>query len=120
YAWSGASNKNGGRGAGPSLVPTRQLPKPDAQQASPITNDRFRPIAVISAVRQAGRMRTTVPPPFSMSFIGPEGPYTIQFHPTGEWDGVINVSMAGIEMRWDVDDADRGEAGGLVLGGITR
>ncbi len=47
------------------------------------------------------------------------GPYTIEFQPEGEWDGVINVSLGGTEMRWDVDHADREGRGGLVLGGMT-
>jgi hypothetical protein len=64
-------------------------------------------------------MRTTVPRAFSMSFTGPEGLYTVHFRPTDEWDGIIDVSIGGQEMRWDVDDADREEAGGLVLGGMT-
>lgn len=64
-------------------------------------------------------MRTTVPPAFDMTFAGPEGPYTILFRPTDEWDGVIEVSIGDLEMRWDVVDADREEVGGLVLGGMT-
>ena len=64
-------------------------------------------------------MRTTVPPPFDRSFSGPEGPYVIRFHQTDEWDGLIDVSIAGVDMRWNVDDADREEDGGLVLGGMT-
>jgi len=64
-------------------------------------------------------MRTTVPPPFSMTFTGPEGPYTVHFRPTDEWDGIIDVFLEGQQMRWDVMDADREEGGGLVLGGMT-
>ena len=64
-------------------------------------------------------MRTTVPTAFDMTFAGPEGPYTIKFRPTDEWDGVIEVSLRDLEMRWDVVDADREEAGGVVLGGMT-
>ena len=65
-------------------------------------------------------MRTTVPSAFGMSFIGPEGPYDVRFQPHGEWDGIIDVSIAGVEMRWDVDQADREKGGGLVRGGMTR
>jgi hypothetical protein len=54
-----------------------------------------------------------------MSFTGPEGPYAVQFHPTGEWDGIIDLSIGGLEMRWDVENAEREDAGGLVLGGMT-
>ena len=64
-------------------------------------------------------MRTTVPEAFTMYFAGPEGTYTINFRPTDEWDGVIDISLAGSELRWDVVDADREESGGLVLGGMT-
>jgi hypothetical protein len=64
-------------------------------------------------------MRTTVPPAFSLSFTGEEGPYTVRFQPTDEWDGIIDVSIGGLEMRWNVDDADREDGGGLVLGGMT-
>ena len=64
-------------------------------------------------------MRTTVPPAFSLSFTGAEGPYTVRFHPTDEWDGIIDVSIGGLEMRWDVDDADCEDGGGIVLGGMT-
>lgn len=64
-------------------------------------------------------MRTTVPQAFSMSFAGPEGPYIIHFRPSDEWDGTINVTIAGLAMRWSVDDADLEEGGGKVLGGMT-
>jgi hypothetical protein len=64
-------------------------------------------------------MRTNVPPTFSLSFTGAEGPYTVHFQPTDEWDGIINVAIGGLEMRWNVDHADREEGGGIVLGGIT-
>jgi len=64
-------------------------------------------------------MRTTVPQAFRISFIGREGPYAIQFRPTGEWDGVIEVTVAGLAMRWSVEDAGSEEGGGTVLGGMT-
>jgi hypothetical protein len=64
-------------------------------------------------------MRTTVPPAFDLSFSGREGPYVVRFKPTDEWDGIIDVSIGGQDMRWNVDHADREEAGGLVLGGMT-
>jgi hypothetical protein len=64
-------------------------------------------------------MRTTVPQAFSMTFNGPEGPYTIHFRPTDEWDGIIDVSIGGITMRWDVVNADQEEDGGVVIGGMT-
>jgi hypothetical protein len=64
-------------------------------------------------------MRTTVPPAFDKTFAGPEGTYILTFRPTDEWDGIIDVSIAGSEMRWAVVDADVDEAGGVVLGGMT-
>jgi hypothetical protein len=64
-------------------------------------------------------MRTTVPPAFDLSFAGTEGAYIIKFQPTDEWDGIVDVSIGGVKMRWDVLNADREEAGGLVLGGMT-
>ena len=54
-----------------------------------------------------------------MSFAGAEGPYDIHFSPTDEWDGVIDVSIGGIKMRWDVVNADQEPGGGRVLGGMT-
>jgi hypothetical protein len=54
-----------------------------------------------------------------MSFTGPEGEYTIHFQPTDEWDGIIDLTIGGRVMRWDVLNADREEARGLVLGGMT-
>jgi hypothetical protein len=64
-------------------------------------------------------MRTTVPPAFTISFVGPEGPYTVRFQPSDEWDGIIDVSIGGFEMQWDVVNADREDAGGLVPGAMT-
>lgn len=64
-------------------------------------------------------MRTTVPAAFSLAFAGPEGRYTIQFEPTDEWDGAIDLSIGGVTMRWHVVDADREDGGAVVLGGMT-
>lgn len=64
-------------------------------------------------------MRTTVPLAFSLSITGVEGEYTLCFQPTDEWDGIIDVSIGGLDMRWNVDMAHREEGGGLVLGGMT-
>ena len=63
-------------------------------------------------------MRTNVPAAFRMTFIGPEGEYVIAFRPTDEWDGLINVAISGVGMRWDVVDASE-EDGAVVLGGMT-
>jgi hypothetical protein len=64
-------------------------------------------------------MRTTAPAAFSLTFKGPEGAYTINFEPTDEWDGVIEVCINGLTMRWHVVDADREDNGAVVLGGMT-
>ncbi|MDQ3075078.1 MAG: hypothetical protein M3Q88_05655 [Pseudomonadota bacterium] len=64
-------------------------------------------------------MRTTVPKAFQLSFSGPEGPYRVQFTPTDDWDGVIDVTIGGYAMRWDVDNADKGEDGRCSIGGMT-
>ena len=64
-------------------------------------------------------MRTTVPPAFDTTFAGPEGHYTISFQPTDEWDGIIDVTIGGHAMHWHVLNADREDAGGLTIGGMT-
>lgn len=64
-------------------------------------------------------MRTTVPAAFSLTFAGPEGAYAVHFKPTDAWEGVIDVSIGGLPMRWYVVDADREDSGGVVLGGLT-
>lgn len=60
-----------------------------------------------------------MPPAFALRFDGPEGRYTIDFEPTDEWDGSIDVSIGGRTMRWAVIDTDREDDGGIVLGGMT-
>jgi hypothetical protein len=65
-------------------------------------------------------MRSSVPPTFNMSFAGPEGPYTVHFRPTGEWDGVIDVTIGDQAMHWSVGTAEREAHGAMVLGGMTR
>lgn len=64
-------------------------------------------------------MRTTVPPAFQMSFVGPEGSYDIDFRPTDEWDGLIDVTIRNLQMEWSVVDASRERDGAVVLGGMT-
>ncbi len=63
--------------------------------------------------------RTTVPPPFSASFVGVEGPYTILFEPRDEWGGTIQASIGGVEMLWDVIACEGDEVGEIELGGMT-
>jgi hypothetical protein len=53
-----------------------------------------------------------------MTCEGPEGRYTVRFQPTGDWEGIIDVSIGGHAMRWDVMDA-QGKDGGIVIGGLT-
>ena len=64
-------------------------------------------------------MRTTIPAAFQMSFEGPDETYEIDFTPIDEWDGVIDVNIRGVQMRWDVVDASIGKDGLVSLGGMT-
>lgn len=64
-------------------------------------------------------MKTRVPAAFSQTFSGPEGIYTVLFAPDGDWDGVIDVSIGGLEMRWPVLNAEQENNGAIVLGGST-
>jgi hypothetical protein len=65
-------------------------------------------------------MKTNTPPAFSMSFSGPEGPYTVRFQPINEWDGIIEVSIGGTPMRWHVMNVKQEDNGGIVIGGMTN
>ena len=56
---------------------------------------------------------------FTMTFEGPEGAYDIAFSPTDFGDGEIAVSIAGVDMLWDVVHASKEEGGSLELGGMT-
>ncbi len=64
-------------------------------------------------------MRPDVPPAFDLSFTGPEGPYTLHFQPTDGPDGLIRVSIAGVDMEWDSVDAKHEPGGGIVLSGMA-
>lgn len=64
-------------------------------------------------------MRTNTPPSFRMSFAGPEGAYTLEFCPLDDWDGLINVTIGGVSMKWDVQRVDLEPDGALVLSGMT-
>jgi hypothetical protein len=65
-------------------------------------------------------MKTTVPEAFNLDFKGPDGPYTIHFEPTDDhWNGVIEVSIGGLPMRWHVEAAEREDSGAVVLSGLT-
>jgi hypothetical protein len=65
-------------------------------------------------------MRTVAPQPFSISFAGPEGSYTIHFRPDGEWDGLIDVTIGGLAMLWPVEDIQTENGGHLVISGLTK
>lgn len=55
-----------------------------------------------------------------MTFEGPEGKYDIAFTPTDQSDGEIRVSIAGIDMLWDVVHASKEEGDNpLEIGGLT-
>ena len=60
-----------------------------------------------------------MPPAFMQPFEGPEGPYVVDFRPSGEWHGVVEVMIGGLAMRWPVDEAHAGDDG-MVLCGLTR
>ncbi|WP_144439918.1 hypothetical protein [Methylobacterium sp. AMS5] len=64
-------------------------------------------------------MRTTVPHAFRMSFDSVDGPYEIIFQPIDDWDGIIDISISGMSMRWDVVSAVKDEDGSVFLGGMT-
>jgi len=65
------------------------------------------------------RRRVTVPEPFGVEFDGPEGPYTLKFRPTGEWDGLFDVNIAGRDLTWSVEMAERNARGELILSGFA-
>lgn len=64
-------------------------------------------------------MKTSVPAAFSQKFLGPEGAYTIKFEPADGRDGVLVVSIGGLDMRWHVVNAEQEDGGAVVLGGMT-
>lgn len=60
-----------------------------------------------------------MPAAFTRVFSGLEGPYAVRFEPAGEWDGVLDVVIGGLAMRWVVEEAHAETDGGVVLGGMT-
>jgi hypothetical protein len=65
-------------------------------------------------------MRIKAPASLAAAFIGPEGAYTLRFTPIdGEWDGILNVEIAGKPLQWSVERIDREEDGRLILSGMT-
>jgi hypothetical protein len=63
--------------------------------------------------------RIPMPPALTRTFEGPEGRYTADYRPIREWDGVIEVVIRGVAMRWPVDEAYV-EDGVTLLCGLTR
>ncbi len=64
-------------------------------------------------------MRERAPAPFDISVSGADGPYSLHFRPTDEWDGVIDVAINGHKMTWPVLAVDREADGRLTLSGST-
>lgn len=64
-------------------------------------------------------MRINAPQPFRLTFAGPDGPYTIDYRPTDEWKGVIEVAINGVAMLWDVAQVELESNGEQVLSGMT-
>mgnify|MGYP000995063569 CR=1 len=65
-------------------------------------------------------MKAKAPAAFSKSFTGPEGRYTVHFHPTDTSDGTVDVTIGGVAMQWHVMNVELKEDGSLVLGGLTH
>jgi hypothetical protein len=63
-------------------------------------------------------MRIKTPPPFEITMCGSEGPYTLAYAPTDDWDGEIAVCIGEVSMRWPVLNVEEDEAG-FRLGGMT-
>ena len=64
-------------------------------------------------------MRTKMPAAFSATLTGPDGVYELAFRPLDEWDGVIEVTIAGEAMTWHVVRGDEEEDGTVSISGMT-
>jgi hypothetical protein len=64
-------------------------------------------------------MRKKMPPAFSTTMTSPDGDYVLAFRPLDEWDGVIEVTIAGEAMSWHVVRGDEEEDGTVSLSGMT-
>lgn len=64
-------------------------------------------------------MRINTPPPFRLTFTSPDGCYTVDYCPNDEREGVIDVSISGVSMRWYVVYVERDANGERVLSGMT-
>jgi hypothetical protein len=51
---------------------------------------------------------------------GPEGAYELDFQRSDEWDGQMDVIIAGVAMRWNVDNVEQYDDGSMALGGLTQ
>lgn len=63
--------------------------------------------------------RVPCPPPFTLSFIGPLGPYTLSFEPIDDWDGSFSISGGEEGEAWSVLTIDRWPDGRMTLAGVT-
>ena len=67
-------------------------------------------------------MRVHVPKSFRVIMTGPEGDYELACGALADdpWEGWINTEIAGVRMRWPVeqvvDDGSGPEVGGLTIG----
>jgi hypothetical protein len=64
-------------------------------------------------------MRAKMPAAFCATMTGPDGAYELAFRPLDEWDGVIEVTIAGEAMSWHVVRSDREEDGTTSTSGMT-
>ncbi len=61
------------------------------------------------------------PAPTRLNFRGPEGVYAVDYTPKREMDdGLIDVVIRGVGLRWYVERVDRAEDGHLTLAGLTH
>ena len=65
-------------------------------------------------------MRINAPPPFELTFNNsPDDSYTIDYRPTDAWEGVIDVAIRGVSLRWYVAQVERDAKGRRALSGMT-
>lgn len=64
-------------------------------------------------------MRLPAPVTFNVTLAGPEGSYELAFHPIDEWDGVIDVVIAGRRMAWPVTRIEQDKEGRVCFSGVT-
>ncbi len=64
-------------------------------------------------------MSVRCPANFTARFNSPDGDYTVRFIASDEWSGVIDTTLAGIPMRWEVEVIKAGQDGTTSLSGMT-